>query len=37
LLYGTQASLQIFENTPSGTVVTITLPYRSLGSTAKAA
>jgi signal transduction histidine kinase len=30
LIYGAQASLEVQDNTPIGTVVTITLPYRSL-------
>jgi hypothetical protein len=30
LLYGKQASLSVVENQPSGTVITVTVPYRSI-------
>jgi sensor histidine kinase YesM len=32
LLYGAKASVTVAENQPSGTVVTITVPYKSLGA-----
>ncbi|MFO1288909.1 MAG: histidine kinase [Rubrivivax sp.] len=33
LLYGTKASLTVAENTPSGTVVTVTVPYKTVEGT----
>jgi sensor histidine kinase YesM len=33
LLYGPKASLTVAENSPSGTVVTITVPYRTVAGT----
>jgi len=33
LLYGPKASLTVAENTPSGTVVTITVPYKTIAGT----
>lgn len=37
LLYGTQASVTIAENQPSGTTVTITVPYKTVASATAAA
>lgn len=37
MVYGTKATLAITENQPSGTVVTITVPYRSIEGAAAAA
>jgi signal transduction histidine kinase len=36
LLYGDKATLTVTANQPSGTVVTITVPYRSIGTTGDA-
>ncbi|MDP3615332.1 MAG: sensor histidine kinase, partial [Rubrivivax sp.] len=34
MLYGAKASLTVAENTPSGTVVTVTVPYKTVEGSA---